>query len=56
VKVTYRQAALLNNPRLKSFRSWPVAGFEVMRIYFFLENHAMQIIRILHCNRMSHHS
>ena len=39
------------NPRLQNLRSWPVAGFEVIRIYYALEADAMHIIRILHGKR-----
>jgi toxin ParE1/3/4 len=40
-----------NNPRLQHLRSWPVAGFEAIRIYYALEEDAMHIIRILHGKR-----
>ena len=39
------------NPRLQNLRSWPVAGFEAIRIYYALEADAMHIIRILHGKR-----
>lgn len=39
------------NPRLHALRSWPVAGFEAIRIYYVLEADAMHIIRILHSKR-----
>jgi plasmid stabilization system protein ParE len=39
------------NPRLQHLRSWPVAGFEAIRIYYALEADAMHIIRILHGKR-----
>jgi plasmid stabilization system protein ParE len=39
------------NPRLQNLRSWPVAGFEAIRIYYALEAEAMHIIRILHGER-----
>ena len=39
------------NPRLQNLRSWPVAGFEAIRIYYALEADAMHIIRILHSKR-----
>jgi len=39
------------NPRLQNLRSWPVAGFEAIRIYYVLEEDAMHIIRILHGKR-----
>ena len=39
------------NPRLRNLRSWPVVGFEAIRIYYSLEADAMHIIRILHGKR-----
>jgi len=39
------------NPRLRDLRSWPVAGFEAIRIYYSLDADAMHIIRILHGKR-----
>ena len=39
------------NPRIQNLRSWPVAGFEAIRIYYALEKEAMHIIRILHGKR-----
>src|SRR6267143_1930812 len=39
------------NPRVHNLRSWPVAGFEAIRIYYSLEADAMHIIRILHGKR-----
>jgi plasmid stabilization system protein ParE len=38
-------------PRLRNLRSWPVVGFEAIRIYYALEPDAMHIIRILHGKR-----
>jgi plasmid stabilization system protein ParE len=32
-------------------RSWPVAGFEVIRVYFRLEGEKIFVIRILHGKR-----
>ena len=40
-----------SNPRLQNLRSWPVAGFEAIRIYYLLEADAIHIIRILHGRR-----
>ena len=42
---------LSNNPQLQHLRSWPVAGFEATRIYYFLEEDVITIIRILHGKR-----
>ena len=40
-----------SDPRIQNLRSWPVAGFEAIRIYYALEEDAMHIIRILHGKR-----
>ena len=40
-----------SNPRVQNLRSWPVAGFEAIRIYYSLAADAMHIIRILHGKR-----
>jgi plasmid stabilization system protein ParE len=40
-----------SNPRVQNLRSWPVAGFEAIRIYYALEADALYIIRILHGKR-----
>jgi toxin ParE1/3/4 len=40
-----------NNPRIQNLRSWPVAGFEAIRIYYAVEQEVMHIIRILHGKR-----
>ena len=40
-----------SNPRLRNLRSWPVAGFEAIRIYYTLDEDTMHIIRILHGKR-----
>ena len=36
------------NPRLQNLRSWPVTGFEAIRIYYALEEDTIHVIRILH--------
>jgi toxin ParE1/3/4 len=41
----------LNNPRLQNLRSWPVAGFEAIRIYYLLDEDTIRVIRILHGKR-----
>jgi plasmid stabilization system protein ParE len=38
-------------PELQKLRSWPVAGFEVIRIYYHAETDAIHVIRILHGKR-----
>jgi toxin ParE1/3/4 len=40
-----------SDPRLKDLRSWPVAGFEAVRIYYLLEEDAVHVVRILHGKR-----
>jgi toxin ParE1/3/4 len=38
----------VRNPHLQNLRSWPVVGFEAIRLYFLLEKDTMRVIRILH--------
>jgi plasmid stabilization system protein ParE len=38
-------------PELQNLRSWPVAGFEAIRIYYLPESDAIHVIRILHGKR-----
>lgn len=38
----------LRNLELQSLRSWPVDGFEAIRLYFLAGDGAMRVIRILH--------
>ena len=40
-----------SDPRFRNLRSWPVAGFEAIRIYYVVEPEAMHIIRVLHGKR-----
>jgi toxin ParE1/3/4 len=40
-----------SNPRIQNLRSWPVTGFEAIRIYYALAADAVLIIRILHGKR-----
>ena len=42
-----------SNPRFQDLRSWPVVGFEAIRIYYALQEDAIHIIRILHGKRES---
>ena len=37
--------------QLRNMRSWPVNGFESIRIYYLLEDETVQVIRILHGSR-----
>lgn len=39
------------NPHLKDLRSWPVAGFEAIRIYYVPDVDAIRVVRILHGKR-----
>jgi plasmid stabilization system protein ParE len=41
----------LSNPRLQNLRSWPIRGFEAIRIYYLLQKDAIQVVRILHGKR-----
>ena len=38
-------------PELQNLRSWPVPGFEAIRIYYLAETGAIHVIRILHGKR-----
>ena len=42
---------LLRNPQLRNLRSWPVAGFDAVRIYYIPESGTLRVIRILHQKR-----
>lgn len=39
------------NPELQSLRSWPVAGFEAIRIYYLVDQDTLRVIRVLHGKR-----
>jgi plasmid stabilization system protein ParE len=41
----------LRNSRFQDLRSWPVAGFEAIRIYYLSEPGFLRVIRILHEKR-----
>lgn len=41
----------LSKPELQNLRSWPVAGFESVRIYYLADRHAIHVIRVLHGKR-----
>jgi toxin ParE1/3/4 len=47
VGVRYRSG----KPKLQDLRSWPVAGFEAIRIYYLVDTDAIHVIRILHGKR-----
>ena len=40
-----------SSPQLQNLRSWPVAGFEAIRIYYLLDEDAIHVIRMLHGKR-----
>ena len=40
-----------DDPQLQNLRSWPVTGFEAIRIYYLFAADAIYIIRILHGKR-----
>src|SRR2546421_11213208 len=40
-----------SNSQLQNLRSWPVVGFEAIRIYYLVEQDAIRVIRILHGKR-----
>ena len=39
------------NAQLQGLRSWPVAGFEAIRLYYLLDDNALHVIRVLHGKR-----
>jgi plasmid stabilization system protein ParE len=39
------------SPQLEDLRSWPVAGFEAIRIYYVPDEDAIRVLRILHGKR-----
>jgi plasmid stabilization system protein ParE len=39
------------NPQLQNLRSWPVVGFEAIRIYYRADEAVIYVIRILHGKR-----
>ena len=41
----------LSAPQLHNLRSWPVAGFEAIRIYYLLDREAIHVIRVRHGKR-----
>ena len=40
-----------STPQLQNLRSWPVAGFEAIRIYYLPDEDAIRVVRILHGKR-----
>jgi toxin ParE1/3/4 len=41
----------LKNPRLRGLRSWPVSGFEAVRIYYLASEDILRVVRVLHGKR-----
>ena len=39
------------NPDLQDLRSWPVTGFEAIRIYYLVDQDTLRVIRVLHGKR-----
>ena len=42
---------LIDNPKLAGLRSWPVADFTAIRIYYLVAGNNLRVIRILHGKR-----
>ncbi len=40
-----------SNPILSDLRSWPVKGFEDIRIYYLIQEEEIRIVRVLHGRR-----
>ena len=47
VGVRYRS----RKPELQNLRSWPIARFEAVRIYYLADHNTIHVIRILHGKR-----
>jgi len=41
----------LRNPALAGLRSWPVHGFEDVRIYYLVQGEVLKLVRVLHGKR-----
>ena len=39
------------NPQLQTLRTWPVTGFEAIRIYYVPDADTIRVIRVLHGKR-----
>ena len=39
------------NPKIQGLRTWPVAGFEVIRIYYIPVENGISVVRVLHGRR-----
>lgn len=42
---------ILGNPVLKGLRTWPVKGFDEIRIYYLRDSESLIVIRVLHGKR-----
>jgi len=40
-----------SNPQLQTLRTWAVTGFEMIRIYYLLDEDTIRVVRILHGKR-----
>jgi toxin ParE1/3/4 len=40
-----------HDSQLSALRSWPVAGFERIRIFYLIEGNELHVVRILHGSR-----
>jgi toxin ParE1/3/4 len=40
-----------HNPALEGLRSWPVPGFEDIRVYYLVRGESLIVIRVLHGKR-----
>lgn len=41
----------LKNPVLSGLRSWPVAGFPAIRVYYLVSEKLVRVVRVLHGKR-----
>jgi toxin ParE1/3/4 len=41
----------LKNPILSGLRSWPVAGFPAIRVYYLVSEKLVRVVRVLHGKR-----
>ena len=42
---------LIDNAKLAGLRSWPVAGFTAVHVYYLIADNGVRVIRILHGKR-----
>jgi toxin ParE1/3/4 len=40
-----------SKPQVQNLRTWPVTGFEAIRVYYLLDDDVIRVIRILHGKR-----